>query len=70
LDELAQACVIKIDVEGAEAALMRGLAPALDLLRTDTELVIEVAPRLLAKQDQTMEEVLGPCATTASSPTG
>jgi FkbM family methyltransferase len=59
-DELAQARLVKIDVEGAEASLMHGLAPALDQLRPDAELVIEVTPRLLAKQGQTVEEVLGP----------
>lgn len=68
-DELDRARVIKIDVEGAEAALMHGLAPALDRLRADAELVIEVTPRLLAKQGQDVEEVLLRCASTASTST-
>ncbi len=48
--ELATARVIKIDVEGAEAAAVRGLRPALPHLREDVELVVEVTPKLLAKQ--------------------
>ncbi|MFJ8669915.1 FkbM family methyltransferase [Streptomyces sp. NPDC093600] len=42
--DLATARVIKIDVEGAEAAAVRGLTPALPHLRDDAELVIEVTP--------------------------
>ncbi|MFG2415108.1 FkbM family methyltransferase [Streptomyces goshikiensis] len=58
--ELAAARLIKIDVEGAEACLMEGLAPALGDLRADVELVIEVTPRSLAKQGQSVHDVLGP----------
>ncbi|MFJ6213818.1 FkbM family methyltransferase [Streptomyces sp. NPDC092296] len=56
--ELASARVIKIDVEGAEAAAVRGLLPALSKLRADAELVIEVTPRLMAKQGETAETLL------------
>ncbi|MEU6312236.1 FkbM family methyltransferase [Streptomyces sp. NPDC047014] len=59
-DELAEARLIKIDVEGGEASLMDGLAPALGTLRADVELVIEITPRSLAKQGQSMQDVLGP----------
>lgn len=58
--ELTTARLIKIDVEGAEAATVRGLTPALHRLRADAELVIEVTPRLLAKQSQTVDDVLNP----------
>ncbi|MFD8632275.1 FkbM family methyltransferase [Streptomyces sp. NPDC059533] len=58
--ELAAARLIKIDVEGAEAFLMEGLAPALGNLRADVELVIEVTPRSLAKQGQSVHDVLEP----------
>lgn len=58
--ELATARLIKIDVEGAEAAAVRGLAPVLHRLRPDAELVIEVTPRLLAKQGQAVDDVLTP----------
>ena len=57
---LTTARLIKIDVEGGEAAAVRGLAPVLHRLRPDAELVIEVTPRLLAKQGQTPDSVLGP----------
>ncbi|MGF1426853.1 FkbM family methyltransferase [Kitasatospora sp. LaBMicrA B282] len=50
--ELDTARVIKIDVEGAEAAAVRGLLPALPHLREDVELVVEVTPKLLAKQGE------------------
>ncbi|MFI6658071.1 FkbM family methyltransferase [Streptomyces sp. NPDC050523] len=58
--ELASARLIKMDVEGGEAAAVRGLAPVLSRLRPDVELVIEVTPRLLAKQGQAVDDVLGP----------
>ena len=40
--EAERARVIKIDVEGAEAAAVRGLLPLLPSLRDDAELVVEV----------------------------
>lgn len=42
--EIAQARVIKIDVEGAEGRVVRGLAPVLDQLRPDAEIVVGVEP--------------------------
>ncbi|MFJ9893601.1 FkbM family methyltransferase [Streptomyces sp. NPDC091280] len=59
-EELAAARLIKIDVEGGEAAAVRGLVPVLDSLRDDAELVVEVTPRTLAKQGQTVDDVLEP----------
>jgi len=59
-EELCRARVIKIDVEGAEAAVVRGLTPALDRLRPDVELVIEVAPERLAMQGDSVEDVIAP----------
>ncbi|MFJ6012431.1 FkbM family methyltransferase [Streptomyces sp. NPDC092952] len=56
--ELATARVIKIDVEGAEAATIRGLLPALPHLRDDAELVLEITPRLLAKQGESAADIL------------
>ncbi|MGW4981618.1 FkbM family methyltransferase [Streptomyces mirabilis] len=58
--ELTAARLIKIDVEGGEAAALRGLAPVLKGLRDDVELVVEVTPRTLAKQGRTVDDVLGP----------
>ncbi|PKR47192.1 hypothetical protein CWE27_01555 [Streptomyces sp. EAG2] len=46
--ELATTRIIKIDVEGAEAAAVRGLLPALTYVRDDAEIVVEVTPTLLA----------------------
>ena len=43
-DEVAAARVVKIDVEGAELEVLRGLAPVLDSMPADVELVVEVSP--------------------------
>ncbi|MET8945425.1 FkbM family methyltransferase [Streptomyces sp. NPDC004542] len=59
-EELAAVRLIKLDVEGGEAAAVRGLAPVLGSLRDDAELVIEVTPKTLAKQGHTVDDVLGP----------
>jgi FkbM family methyltransferase len=41
-DEIRRARIIKIDVEGAELAVVRGLLPTLPAVRSDFELVVEV----------------------------
>ncbi|MFC8859785.1 FkbM family methyltransferase [[Kitasatospora] papulosa] len=56
--ELESARVIKVDVEGAEGAVVRGLVPALERLRPDVELAIEVTPERLAKLGETAQELL------------
>jgi hypothetical protein len=58
--ELSRARVLKIDVEGAEASVVWGLAPVLGRLRSDAELVIEVTPRLLASQGMAVSDVVRP----------
>ncbi|WP_028192428.1 FkbM family methyltransferase [Salinispora pacifica] len=58
--ELTQARIIKIDVEGAEAAVIQGLSPAIVQLHHSVEVVIEVTPRLLAKQGLTPTDVTAP----------
>jgi FkbM family methyltransferase len=58
--ELAAARIIKIDAEGAEAAIISGLAPHLHQLRPDAELVIEVSARLLRRQGLVPGEITGP----------
>ncbi|WP_322984409.1 FkbM family methyltransferase [Streptomyces sp. S584] len=50
--ELATTRIIKIDVEGAEAAVIRGLLPVLPRLPDGAELVVEVTPKLLTKQGE------------------
>ncbi|MCX5207305.1 FkbM family methyltransferase [Streptomyces sp. NBC_00237] len=57
-DELARARVIKIDVEGAEGSVIRGLAPALGQLREDVEIAVEVTPERMAKLGDSVEELL------------
>ncbi|WP_416485270.1 FkbM family methyltransferase [Streptomyces sp. CL12] len=56
--ELVTTRIIKVDVEGAEAAVIRGLLPALSHLRDDAELVVEVTPRLLAKQGESAAGIM------------
>jgi FkbM family methyltransferase len=58
--ELTDARLIKIDVEGAEAAAVQTLVPALGALRPDAELIIEVTPRTLAKQGADVDDVIRP----------
>lgn len=61
-DELASARVIKIDVEGAEGGVIRGLAPALGRLRPDVEIAVEVTPDRMAQLGDSIDELM---ATTA-----
>jgi FkbM family methyltransferase len=49
-EELRSARLVKIDVEGAEDAVLRGLLPAVPDMRDDVELIVEVNPALLALQ--------------------
>ncbi|MFE6779082.1 FkbM family methyltransferase [Streptomyces sp. NPDC057702] len=57
-DEIARARVIKIDVEGAEGAVVRGLLPALDRMRPDVELAVEVTPARMEKLGFSVEDLL------------
>ncbi|MFD5748401.1 FkbM family methyltransferase [Streptomyces sp. NPDC127033] len=57
-DDISRARVIKIDVEGAEGAVVRGLAPLLDRLRPDVEIAVEVAPGRMAQLGDSAEELL------------
>ncbi|CAM5626439.1 FkbM family methyltransferase OS=Streptomyces tendae OX=1932 GN=GUR47_20970 PE=4 SV=1 [Streptomyces tendae] len=57
--EIAAARVIKIDVEGAEGSVVRGLAPMLDALRPDAEITVEVAPERMARLGDRVEDLLG-----------
>ncbi|MFF4350437.1 FkbM family methyltransferase [Streptomyces sp. NPDC001530] len=56
--EIANARVIKIDVEGAEGGVVRGLAPLLDKLRPDAEITVEVTPERMAQLGDTADELL------------
>ncbi|MFJ2743604.1 FkbM family methyltransferase [Streptomyces sp. NPDC087440] len=57
-DELARARVIKIDVEGAEGSVIRGLGPVLGQLRQDVEIAVEVTPERMVKLGDSLEELL------------
>ncbi|MEU9246925.1 FkbM family methyltransferase [Streptomyces sp. NPDC048385] len=59
-DELRGARIVKIDVEGAEAAVVEGLSPVLGRLRPDAELVIEVCPQRLHDQGRHVDEIIDP----------
>ncbi|MFD7016379.1 FkbM family methyltransferase [Streptomyces sp. NPDC059928] len=56
--EVARARVIKIDVEGAEGSVVRGLAPVLDRLRPDAEITVEVTPGRMAQLGDRAEELI------------
>ncbi|MEU7167399.1 FkbM family methyltransferase [Streptomyces morookaense] len=56
--EIAGARVIKIDVEGAEGRVVRGMAPLLSKLRSDAEITIEVTPKRMEQLGDSVEELL------------
>ena len=57
-DEVARARVIKIDVEGAEGSVVRGLAPLLAELRPDVEIAVEITPDRMAQLGDSADELL------------
>jgi FkbM family methyltransferase len=57
-DELRQARLVKIDVEGAEYDVVQGLLSALPSMHPDVELVLEINPELLAGQGHTAAELV------------
>lgn len=57
-DEIARARVIKIDVEGAEGGVVRGLAPMLGRLRPDAEITVEVTPERMERLGDSVDELL------------
>ncbi|MEU8551842.1 FkbM family methyltransferase [Streptomyces roseoverticillatus] len=56
--EVAEARVIKVDVEGAEGSVIRGMKPLLDRLRPDAEITVEVAPERMARLGDSADELL------------
>ncbi len=56
--EIANARVIKIDVEGAEGGVVRGLAPMLRGLRPDAEICVEVTPERMARLGDRVDDLL------------
>lgn len=56
--EIRDARVIKIDVEGAEGSVVRGMIPMLDKLRSDCEITVEVTPDRMAQLGDSAEELM------------
>lgn len=56
--EIAAARVVKVDVEGAEGRVVRGLATLLDRLRPDAEIVVEVTPDRMRRIGDDVDELL------------
>ena len=56
-NERATARIIKIDVEGAELEVLRGLAPVLSQLRDDVEIVMEISPAWMPDAERAREEI-------------
>ena len=57
-NELSRARIIKVDVEGAEGSVIRGLGPALGRLRSDVEIAVEVTPERIAQLGDSVGELL------------
>lgn len=57
-EELRSARVIKVDVEGAEGAVVRGMAGLLSQLRPDAEVAIEVSPDRMAALGEDAEDLM------------
>ena len=57
-DEFASARIVKIDVEGAEWLVTRGMIPLLERGRRDLEVVVEVDPHRLAGQGLSAAQLL------------
>jgi FkbM family methyltransferase len=57
-EEIKGARLIKIDVEGAEWRVVSGLTALLDDGRSDLEIMVEVAPRMLQEQGKSCQDVL------------
>ena len=59
-DEAMQARLVKIDVEGAEAAVIAGADSLLKRGRKDCEFLVELHPEMLARLGRRAEDVLQP----------
>lgn len=57
-DEIRNARLIKIDVEGAEWSVVSGMRPLLDSSREDLEVMVEIDPECLEQQDKKPEDIL------------
>lgn len=57
-EEIRNARLIKIDVEGAEWSVVEGMRPLLNSTRPDLEIVVEVNPACLSQQGKRPEDLL------------
>ncbi len=57
-DELRRARVIKVDVEGGELGVLRGLAPAAAALPSNAQIAVEAHPNMLAPQGASLSDLL------------
>jgi FkbM family methyltransferase len=57
-EELARASVIKIDVEGAEAFVLRGLLDSADRIGKATEIIVEITPDWISSDGTSAEDLL------------
>lgn len=55
--EVTLARIIKIDVEGAELDVLRGLAPVLPQLRDDVEIIMEISPAIMPDAENARDEI-------------
>lgn len=56
-EEIRRTRIIKIDVEGAELQVLRGLAPLLGRMRTDLEVAMEISPSLMPDAEAARAEI-------------
>ncbi len=56
-EEISRARIIKIDVEGAELSVLRGLAPILGRLRPDCEILMEVSENITPETQKVTNEI-------------
>ena len=59
-EEIATASLVKIDVEGAEVAVLRGMKAFLDQCPNDVEVVVELSPLWWTERSQSPQDVLQP----------
>jgi FkbM family methyltransferase len=59
-EEIAACRIVKIDVEGAEFEVVRGLGPLLDRLAEDAEIVVEVGPGRSGSSSESVHELWEP----------
>ena len=57
-EEMQNARLIKVDVEGVEWSVVQGMLPLLNLSRPDLEIIVEIIPECLAHQGKRPEDLL------------